>query len=138
MTLELVRELLTTRDKRELQSVAFGRIESSEIAAFAGELVGTDRKKEWTYKGTFAPEAGSAFCIAAMQNDITSRRCSLTDLNVAAALEDQSTFVSLLSASSFIRSFIVARHEVGWSATPYGSARVSHRDFVLLPFHTGL
>jgi hypothetical protein len=36
VTLELVRELLATRDKRELQSLDFGRIKSSKIAAFAG------------------------------------------------------------------------------------------------------
>ncbi len=72
-----------------------------------------------------------------MENDITSRRCSLTYLNVKTTPEDQVAFVSLLSAASSIRCFIVEWNEVGWRLTPLCLSE-SHRDFVSRPFHTVL
>jgi hypothetical protein len=83
-TLEQVKELLATRDNRDLQSVNFVKVADQKVAAVAAELVCTDRHKLWKYDGSLEGAASTAFCQAATKAYTSSHFSSLTDLNATA------------------------------------------------------
>jgi hypothetical protein len=104
-TLEQVTGLLATRRERELQSVYFGLVTDSKVAAVAAELVCTDPHKQWTYRGSFSEFMGSAFCVAATHTHTASRCSSLTALDVRSCSRDPEWATLLASSPSSLRSF---------------------------------
>jgi hypothetical protein len=117
VTRELISGLLATRDKRDLQSVHFGDIGQADVAALAGELVGTDPHKEWECVARFpSVEAASAFCRAAMSSPNSTRTSSLAKIIATTAyttLEGQAAFAALFAVHSGLRHFdVLASDEV--------------------------
>jgi hypothetical protein len=99
-TLELIKGLLATRHKRELQSLHFYlRVTDNKVAAVAAELVCTDPHKQWTYRSSFSRSAGSAFCAAAISAQTASHSSSLTAFHVSSSFRDVEWSSLLLSST---------------------------------------
>jgi hypothetical protein len=106
-TLEQVEGLLSTRHKRDLQSVHFVRVFDRRVAASAAELVSTDQRKQWSYRGAFIEDVGTAFCRALVSAQSATRCNSLTALNVSVYSSDLFEWPSLLHSFPELRSFQV-------------------------------
>ncbi len=99
--------LLETRSKRELQSVDFGMIQHTKVAALAAELVSTDRQKPWTYRGVFGESAAAAFCTSVRAHTASGVASSLTELVVVTTPSHQTLFARLLLNSPALTKYVV-------------------------------
>ncbi len=106
VSLGFIKQLLVTRKDRALQRLNLQEINDPALAAAAGELVGTDPNKEWSFSGQLLGCA-TEFCLAALHLPAHQRYSSLTELNVYAQHQEQVLFATLLTLTPTMRSFAI-------------------------------
>jgi hypothetical protein len=142
LTNEDLKELLATRDQRQLQSLDLGSIHFAVEEPLA-ELVVTDPKRDWKLNVEFVEGAGTLFCAAAMiayAKSGNARHASLRDLKVICSPKTLGTFALHLLTLPSITSFVLKHREEdeptpSWCRVP---SKLLHRDQLHTFVHTSL